>query len=128
MKRKRSAHTHAVPVLNVDPVIDLGEVVEYVRRFAEGLPAHEAFEPDPKIVERVARMVEGLKRKRAGAPPQDYVSVALGVWREIEGSRFPWQKGLNPENLLLWGKYLGNAYATFLALRAGAGRAGGEKP
>jgi len=123
MKRRKVTHA---PVLGIDPVIDLGEVIEYVRKFAEELPAHEAFEPDPKIVKRVARMVEGLKRKKAGAPPQGYVSVALEVWREIEGTKFPWQKGLTPENLLLWGKYLGNAYATFLALRAGAGRAGAE--
>ncbi len=122
MKRRKATHT--VPVLNIDPVIDLEEVYEYVRKFAEELPAHEAFEPDPKIVKRVARIAEGLERKKAGAPTQDYVSVALEVWRELEETPFPSQKGLTPENLLLWGKYLGNAYATFLALRAGVGRTG----
>jgi hypothetical protein len=123
---KRRKVAHAVPVLSIDPVVDLGEVFAYVRKFAEELPAHEAFEPDPRIVERVARLAQALERKKAGAPTQGYVSAALEVWREFEGTRFPWEKGVTPENLLLWGKYLGNAYATFLALRAGAGRASTE--
>jgi hypothetical protein len=123
MKRKKVAN--AVPVLNIDPV-DLGGVLAYVRKFAEELPAHETFEPDPKIVKRVVRLAQTLERKKAGAPSQGYVSAALQAWRELEGTRFPWQKGLTPENLLLWGKYLGNAYATFLALRAGVGRVGTE--
>lgn len=123
---KRRKVTHVAPVLNIDPVIDLEEVIAYVRKFAEELPAHEAFEPDPRIIKRATRIAEGLERKKAGAPTQGYVSVALEVWRELEGTRFPWEKGVTPENLVLWGKYLGNTYATFLALRAGAGRAGAE--
>jgi hypothetical protein len=122
--RRRKNTACVVPVLNVDPVIDLEEVLRYVQKFAEELPAHESFQPDPRIVKRAARIAEGLERKKAGTPPQGYVSVALEVWRELEGTRFPWHKGLTPENLALWGEYLANTYATFLALRAGAGRAG----
>jgi len=121
---KRRKVAHLAPILEIDPVIDLEEVVAYVRRFAEELPAHEGFEPDPRIVRRAARLAEGVVgRKKAGVPTQGYVGVALEVWRELEGTRFPWEKGVTPENLALWGKYLGNVYATFLALRAGAGRA-----